>query len=1361
MAIQNAKEEEMRRKFYAYVGLSKENERLMDEYLDMDGQESSELLGKVGSEDFRTRIYVGSNKYFQWLRKEKRTETLSRCVCFLVTAGGSTAWRVLVNDIDSAGMKDLDRMLSLYTGEHAEERKMAVRAGFAVEKIYRMDYQDVKALCMSGKEHPEHFMHAMGYCLDCDGYQSTGKSSNARLLLAAMYLHHIPPTAEPEAPTESASTASGRGAAEPEAPTESANAASGRGAAEPEAPTESASAASGRGAAAPEAPTESASAASDSGAVIQELIKGIIAAIKNIASFEYSELKDIQTFALNAEQDTPFPQRILSIYAKRNKMNPALLASCAFLALRHSVRFEILLRLMVAMNFRFLGSDPVLDACRGITEEEWFDARMDEIEDMLPIQDDTYVLWGLHAGCRSVVERMAVKCPNGIKGAAAMASSDSYRELVEIVREANQGLYEEMKAAYKDTLLSKMVQEILQRLYTGREAARDYLSGKKPVDVLEPYLEEWRYDSYGDLKRERCRVIERLKELGELPTYRRAVVLEAMRKGRGFFTLYSFCNGQIGAASDGTGEALLYRRDQIDGILRFLEEERVPVRMQAEALGGIFDSVSDKKKKNTLSELCVEVFAQRQQGQDQGQWKAGMESAVAEGSITVCCFCLSVLEKLGGGQYRDIILSCADINAKQIREQVLSICRGHREWKPEIVALLASKKVKEREFAALVVEEWEDASCLEAVRAAAEREKNKKLLVLLQELAEELETERRAEQEQGTAGGEEQEAGQEQGAARGTGQEAGQEQGTAGGTGQEAGQEQGITKGTGQEAGQELGTVRGAGQEAGQELGQGREQAESAARLPGAWKRKEERLAAEVYKGARKRKVEWVQGLALPKVHDRNGEEVPPEYMFAILAIYADMEIFGISPDASRLAAILESGEVSLYMQSLYGEWMSMGAEAKKRWVLYAVSVHGGAAIVPVFYRQIKEWSEHSRGAMAAEAVKALALNSSSEALLLVDQMSRKYKFRQVKNAAGEALANAADMLGISREELEDRLVPNLGLNGQMERVFDYGSRSFTVRLNSALEMEVYDGNGKQLKNLPSPGKQDDPDKAGLASDEFKQMKKQLKTVIQNQKLRLEQALSTARFWDIQDWQKLFVKNPVMHQFAVGLIWGAYENGILKETFRYMEDGSFNTVDESEYTLPGTGILEDGSSGTVASEAAGAGLEAVIGLIHPLELSEEELAAWREQLSDYEIVQPFEQLNRTIYRVTEKEADASAFTQFNGRMINGLSLSGKLLNMGWFRGEVLDAGVYENYYRKDGDVGAELTFSGSSVGYENEDVTVYHIYFYRFADYTDGGAYSAFSKENRCKLNEVSPRYFSEIIRQAAKALGEVDSRGQ
>ncbi|MDE5893925.1 MAG: DUF4132 domain-containing protein, partial [Acetatifactor sp.] len=452
-----------------------------------------------------------------------------------------------------------------------------------------------------------------------------------------------------------------------------------------------------------------------------------------------------------------------------------------------------------------------------------------------------------------------------------------------------------------------------------------------------------------------------------------------------------------------------------------------------------------------------------------------------------------------------------------------------------------------------------------------------------------------------------------------------------------------------------------------------------------------EDLVKNLHKGGKKRSLAWAYETPFSPVHTKTGEQATEEYLQALLLCYSSMTKPGISNDAALLAEDLDSQELAIYVGELFDKWMEAGAEAKKRWVLYASSIHGGADIVKRLHHQIQEWPQNARGAIAADAVQALALSPQPEALLIVDGIARKFKFKQVKTAAGQALEFAASQLGLTREQLEDKIVPSLGFDEHMQRRFDYGARSFTVTITPALEVEVFDENGKKLKNMPAPGAKDDAEKAAAAYAEFKEMKKQMKTTVSSQKQRLEMALSTERLWTVEAWQELFVHNPIMHQFAIGLVWGVYEDHKLTQSFRYMEDGSFNTEDEDEYTLPEDQSTQSGS----ASEGQPGTLQGRIGLVHPLELSKESLETWKQQLEDYEITQPIEQLSRAIYHLTQEEQESKSLERFGGMIINDLSLGGKLTTLGWYRGSVQDAGGFYTYYREDASLGlgAELHFS--------------------------------------------------------------------
>ena len=493
-----------------------------------------------------------------------------------------------------------------------------------------------------------------------------------------------------------------------------------------------------------------------------------------------------------------------------------------------------------------------------------------------------------------------------------------------------------------------------------------------------------------------------------------------------------------------------------------------------------------------------------------------------------------------------------------------------------------------------------------------------------------------------------------------------------------------------------------------------------------------EGIVKELHKGGKKRKIQWAYETPFVTVHKKDGKETGEEYLQALALCYAEMYVPGVNKEALILAENLNESELAIYSAEMFDKWLESGAEAKKKWVLYFASIHGGDIIVPKLVHQINEWPKIARGAIASEAVKALALNGSQTALLTVDGISRKFKFKQVKTAAGEALEYAAKELGISKEELSDRIVPDLGFDAESKRTFNYGERSFVVYLTPSLELEIYDDGGKKIKNMPAPGKKDDPKAADEAYESFKLMKKQMKTVITNQKQRLEMALSAKRQWSIEKWKELFVNNPVMHQFAISLIWGVYNKDGLADTFRYMEDGSFNTKDEDEFEFPNEGS---------------------IGLVHPVELDSETIEQWKEQLSDYEVTQAFEQLERMVYEISEDEKEKTVLDKFAGKLMNAMSLSSKLQALGWSRGSVQDAGSYDTFYKEDTGMAVELNFSGTFIGGElEEEITIYGVRFYKPGTVERGSyVYDTIKKENLYKLGDVSPRYYSEIVYQLEK----------
>ena len=135
------------------------------------------------------------------------------------------------------------------------------------------------------------------------------------------------------------------------------------------------------------------------------------------------------------------------------------------------------------------------------------------------------------------------------------------------------------------------------------------------------------------------------------------------------------------------------------------------------------------------------------------------------------------------------------------------------------------------------------------------------------------------------------------------------------------------------------------------------------------------------------------------------------------------------------------------------------------------------------------------------------------------------------------------------------------------------------------------------------------------------------------------------------------------------LIWGVYDQqGALGSTFRVTEDLSYADSADETVELP---------------------VEAMIGLIHPLALPDDERAAWGEVLGDYEIVQPFPQLGRTIQQLDAHEMEATEITRFNALTIPAAALVFGLDKLGWTRDLPADNGIFAGHFKPF--YGANLT----------------------------------------------------------------------
>ncbi|WP_137938275.1 WGR and DUF4132 domain-containing protein [Chitinivorax sp. B] len=336
-------------------------------------------------------------------------------------------------------------------------------------------------------------------------------------------------------------------------------------------------------------------------------------------------------------------------------------------------------------------------------------------------------------------------------------------------------------------------------------------------------------------------------------------------------------------------------------------------------------------------------------------------------------------------------------------------------------------------------------------------------------------------------------------------------------------------------------------------------------------------------------------------------------------------------------------------------------APGKESWALMALGVLGDDNTARKLTPYIRDWPGESQHARAASGVDVLALIGSDVSLMLLNGIAQKVKYRALQGAAQTKIQQIAAQRDLTTEELEDRLVPMLGLDEQGMQVLDFGPRQFRVGFDETLKPYVRDNDNKRLADLPKPRKDDDAELAGAAVERWKLLKKDVRTVASLQITRLEKAMCTRRRWTVSVFQQFLVEHPLMRHLVHRLVWGVYEveddavdGGTLLSCFRVAEDGRFTTSDDDEITLP-------------------AGEQIRLGVVHRLELTDQQVMAFGQLFADYELIQPFNQLSREAYALTVAEQATAQLTRWDTMKVPTGKVLG-LVNRGWERGAVRDGG---------------------------------------------------------------------------------------
>ncbi|MFJ1758630.1 DUF4132 domain-containing protein [Kitasatospora sp. NPDC088134] len=362
---------------------------------------------------------------------------------------------------------------------------------------------------------------------------------------------------------------------------------------------------------------------------------------------------------------------------------------------------------------------------------------------------------------------------------------------------------------------------------------------------------------------------------------------------------------------------------------------------------------------------------------------------------------------------------------------------------------------------------------------------------------------------------------------------------------------------------------------------------------------------------------DWADPSGLPPLLLPDGSALPEQAVRRVLAMAALTRPGAPHPGLAQVAAAVRPSTRAAFCWALFQDWRLAGMPAKEGWVLPLLGEWGDDTVARGLAPVLREWPGQGAHRRAVEGLDVLAAIGTDTALRQLHALARRVKFKGLRTRAQEKVTEVAEAMGLTPDQLADRLVPDLDLSPDGTIVFDYGTRTFTVGFDEQLHPYVVDdADGRRRKNLPVPGAQDDPELASAARKRFTALKKDARALATEQLARLEAAMVSQRSWTAREFTDLLLSHPLLGHPARRLVWTADGTA-----FRITEDRTPIDVHDAPFPLRPGGEIR---------------------LAHPALLGVD-LSTWTARFIAHGLTQPFPQLSYPVRTLTTDEtADPDA-----------------------------------------------------------------------------------------------------------------------
>jgi len=444
----------------------------------------------------------------------------------------------------------------------------------------------------------------------------------------------------------------------------------------------------------------------------------------------------------------------------------------------------------------------------------------------------------------------------------------------------------------------------------------------------------------------------------------------------------------------------------------------------------------------------------------------------------------------------------------------------------------------------------------------------------------------------------------------------------------------------------------------------------------------EDMVQAAKSRGKLNKPVEaWLDESMLPPLFYTTGNELSVEEKRFLLYRMSRIKEMRSDMEAKYILQFLDKDKSADFATAIIKLYIDKAAKPEQKYLMALAALLGNDAVVDKIRITINKWMDENRYKMAEHGVGALALQGSDKALRWVEWYSRKYKSKKanVGAAALVALETAAEELGITIQELGDKVVPVFGFEGLFKN-FVVDGDEYRAFIDSNFKMAFFNDDNKKLKAIPAAAD-------ATLKEEFKAIAKEVRDIVKSQSSRLEYYLIIQRKWSFTQWKKFFLQNPVMFIYATKFLWGTYNNDEqLLQTFICNEDTSLLNIDSEEINI------DD---------------ERIVAMVHPSQLDAPVLQQWKQFFFDASIEAIFPQLDRMLPGLNDIDLSKGIIKKFEGKQMKEGSIRSTLEKYGWHRGPTGDGGMVESfnllYFEKKMEAILEVEGVGAGYGWGMEE----------------------------------------------------------